>query len=264
MSPYFNMNPYYQNQGINYGFNHPALNPYDMSGLFAMNQNQMMNQFTNPNQVQQSPMPNNTAADVSLSEESLPADEAVTIKKKVVGGEIKKVEKVIPEKSVAQQVEELVQQRLQQERQVQQPLPQTVIPTAQPALPPAASVEYQVVKPTIQEQREFIRDVRYPFIDEAEFNKLYQEVMDSIRNYPNHSTLNVQHQIFYFDPELQVKLIKESKANGYYCYIREDGILLEKVFLNNRDMILDAVFSMANRVLSEYSLYKGVSIFPNE
>ena len=124
--------------------------------------------------------------------------------------------------------------------------------------------EYEVIAPTSQEQRSFIRDQRYPFIEESAFHLLFQEIVDSLNSYQNHQTLNVQHQILYFDPELQVKLIKEAKDTGYYCYIREDGFLLEKVMVNDVETILDMVLAMANRVHSEYSLYKGVSIFPNE
>ena len=138
-----------------------------------------------------------------------------------------------------------------------------VIPVMQEqAIPTSPSLnEYQVVEPEVEP---FERDERFPFIDEGIFRKLHGEVTECLNSYTDYPTLNLQHQIFYFDPELQVKLIKQAKQSGYYCYIREDGILLEKVLSNDFDYIFETVLAMANRVLSEFSLYKGVSIFPNE
>ena|GEM_PF-5844928 len=234
-------------------------------------------------------LPESILSDSTLIEEEL---EEVRVKKKVLGTEIRKAKKSVDDGNVQKQMEEMINQRVtlalqeiemrnqaraqeiqpvvqQEEKAVELTVPPIVIaPPVAIAPPQPISVftnfeENTSSQPIMQEQEMFMRDQRYPFIEETVFQDLYQEVLESLQEYHDHETLNIQHQIFYFDPELQVKLIKESKASGYYCYIREDGILLEKVVVNNTQAMLEAVFDIANRVFSEYSLYKGVSIFPN-
>ena len=285
----FNANPYMMN---------PMMNQNPM-----MTFNPMMNPNMNmyPETTFTPPVEKIVIDEIEGLEEEI---ESIQVKKKIVGAEIQKVEKKpepkvekkpelkIDERRLEELIEQkafelLMQQQLQQQYQdqfVYAPMQSELIANIQAPImqvQPTPIVQEQV-EPVVQEQQittspslngyqvvepepePFERDERFPFIDEGVFRKLHAEVNECLNSYSDCPTLNLQHQIFYFDPEMQVKLIKQAKQSGYYCYIREDGILLEKVLSNDFDFIFETVLAMANRVLSEFSLYKGVSIFPNE
>ena len=285
----FNANPYMMN---------PMMNQNPM-----MTFNPMMNPNMNmyPETTFTPPVEKIVIDEIEDLEEEI---ESIQVKKKIVGAEIQKVEKKpepkvekkpelkIDERRLEELIEQkafelLMQQQLQQQYQdqfVNVPMQNELIANIQAPIiqvQPTPIIQEQV-EPVVQEQQittspslngyqvvepepePFERDERFPFIDEGVFRKLHAEVNECLNSYSDCPTLNLQHQIFYFDPEMQVKLIKQAKQSGYYCYIREDGILLEKVLSNDFDFIFETVLAMANRVLSEFSLYKGVSIFPNE